>query len=311
MLEPGGFALCGKCYRWLMSDGKLDKHVYTSNSQGDCPQKATPEDIISRLEIHTTLMTAVLEFDVLLPDDVAAEDSFSFYVTLQNALLQSIALALDLEDREIAGFVVHDPEDERQHRIMIYETEEGGAGALASLIELPRMRILLRQARELLHEGDPDGGCEKACYDCLCTFYNQRYHEVFDRHLVLPWLQGLDDLEIESQDRLDDEAHFQALLRQCESSLEREVLEAIRDAGLRLPDEAQRTIYIDDIPVAEADFFYQPRIIVFVDGSPHHLDYVQAADEEKRSKLRNKGYYVAVIRPESMDEDLETLSKII
>jgi hypothetical protein len=218
---------------------------------------------------------------------------------------------MDMDDRELNGFYAPDPDHEGQFRIIIYETEEGGAGALASLMELPRLKLVLQRAREILHEGDPSGGCEKACYECLCNFYNQREHEILDRHLVLPWLQNLTDLSIEIEEQPGQENHFENLLEQCQSGLEREVLQTINDRGMRLPDEAQKTIYIDGAPIAQADFFYAPRIIVFVDGSPHHLDYVKAGDEVKREKLKKAGMKVVVVKPETMEKDLGNLESYI
>jgi len=101
---------------------------------------------------------------------------------------------------------------------------------------------------------------------------------------------------------------FERLLSQCQSSFEREVLHAIRDAELRLPDEAQKTVYDGDESIATSDFFYAPRLLVFVDGSPHYRDYVQAADEHRRHRLRALGYRILAITPEDIDERLEELA---
>jgi hypothetical protein len=198
------------------------------------------------------------------------------------------------------------PEDEEApYRVVLYETTVGGSGVLASLAEPGRLITLVERARELLHEGDPEGGCQKACYGCLLSFYNQRVHGLLDRTLVLPWLQGLGKLSVEpvvSEDR------FEALAAQCESELEREVLEAIRERGLPLPDEAQRTIYDGEVPLVIADFFYEPKIVVFVDGSPHHRDYVQEDDRRKRMRLKGLGYRVVVVKAEQSEVGLDDLA---
>ncbi len=47
---------------------------------------------------------------------------------------------------------------------------------------------------------------------------------------------------------------------------------------------------------AIADFFYAPGILVFVDGSPHYKDYIAAADDGKRKRLKAKGYQIVAIR---------------
>ena len=60
-----------------------------------------------------------------------------------------------------------------------------------------------------------------------------------------------------------------------------------------LLDEAQKTIYIGDIPIAKADFYYEPKTVVFIDGEfVHSREHVIVADEDKRMKLKTKGYRV-------------------
>jgi len=169
---------------------------------------------------------------------------------------------------------------------------------------------VVRRARELLHEGDADGGCEKACYECLCSFYNQHDHDRLDRRLVLPFLQSLRDLAIEPVQTEAGPA-LEELAARCDSDLERQVLQAIHARGLPLPGEAQKVLYDGDEPVAIVDFVYAPRIVVFVDGSPHHLDYVQAADDWKRKRLKARGYRIVVIRGEEMEQGLEDLAAVL
>jgi very-short-patch-repair endonuclease len=183
-----------------------------------------------------------------------------------------------------------------------------GRGVLASLAEPRRMVLDAARARELLHEGDPQGGCERACYDCLLSFYNQRAHALLDRTLVLPLLQELREVEIEAVDTVPGGPSFEELRGQCQSDFERQVLSAIRDGGLPLPDEAQKIIYDGDAPLATADFIYGPRILVFVDGSPHYRDYVQAADERKRRRLKALGYRIVVVKADDPEAGLSDLA---
>ena len=67
-------------------------------------------------------------------------------------------------------------------------------------------------------------------------------------------------------------------------------------------------MYDKETPVAEADFFYKPNVVIFVDGDPHEKDYVKKADETKRDKLRALGYTVVSIKN---IEDVEGLRKYI
>lgn len=104
---------------------------------------------------------------------------------------------------------------------------------------------------------------------------------------------------------------LEELLAKCESEFEKEVLREIHRRGLPLPDDAQVTIFEGDNPIASADFFYRPKILVFVDGSPHFLDYVKAADETKRKRLKAKGYRIVPIEAGKVNERLQTLSEVL
>ncbi|MBN1812558.1 MAG: DEAD/DEAH box helicase [Anaerolineae bacterium] len=300
--DPRGFTLCGKCHRWLMGEDADEKHVGTPTQRGECPQSARAEDLLKRLWLIKTLRSDLALLDVPLP---TGADAAMFYTTLLYTWLRALMVAFNLGESELAGFLAPGQKEDAPWRIVLYETAVGGSGVLASLAEPGRLEMAVARAREMLHEQDPQGGCERACYDCLLSFYNQRDHALLDRTLVLPWLQGLEDMALELQ---VPEDRFEELAGQCQSELEREVLAAIRERGLPLPDEAQKTIYDGDVPIASADFTYEPRIVVMVDGSPHHRDYVQAADEEKRQRLKALGYRMVVIKGEEPETGLDDLA---
>ncbi|MBC8248702.1 MAG: DEAD/DEAH box helicase [Anaerolineales bacterium] len=303
--EPRGFTLCSKCHRWLMTEEAEQKHIGTPTKRGECPRNAQAEDLIRGLWLMQTIQSDLALLDVPLPDGMEAEP---FYTTFLHTWLRALMVTFNLDENEMDGFLAPGWEAEVPYRLALYETTVGGSGVLASLAEQGRLRMAVARARELLHEGDPEGGCERACYDCLLSFYNQRDHELLDRQLVLPFLQSLEGAVTEHVAGEDEAERFERLLSQCQSSFEREVLHAIRDAELRLPDEAQKTVYDGDESIATSDFFYAPRLLVFVDGSPHYRDYVQAADEHRRHRLRALGYRILAITPEDIDERLEELA---
>ncbi|MCS3612547.1 DEAD/DEAH box helicase [Salinibacter ruber] len=296
--EAIGFGYCRACNEWLVSENAFDNHVGGKDEEGKCPQNATVDEVLRGIHLYTETQNDVITIDCPLPEDV--QDTEGFYKTLRYTLEQAISVTMELDENELDGFIGEVPGKPDRRRIVLYETAEGGIGAVQSLTETPRLKAVLQSAREVLHEDEE--GCEKACYECLLTFYNQRDHDVLDRSLVLPFLQELEDLQIGGGTAPGPEG----LLEKCQSELEKEVLRAIDQADLPLPDEAQKTLYDGDEPIAEADFYYEPKIPVFVDGSPHHKDYVQEADKQKRRRLRAKGYRTTVIESAS---DLSSLEK--
>ena len=302
--DPLGFTLCRKCHGWLLGTDGAAKHVSTSEQRGKCSRDARESDLEGGLWLMNSIRSDLALFDVPLPEGA---DEHSFYATMAHTLLRALMVAFNLDESELAGFPAPGTQEGVPWRIVLYETAVGGSGVLASLDEPGRLLTLAQRARELLHEEDPTGGCERACYECLLSFYNQRDHEKLDRQVVLPWLQGLEGLTVEP---IVDEDTFAGLASQCDSDLERDVLQAIRDRGLPLPDVAQETLCDrDGSPLAVADFFYeQRRIVVFVDGSPHYRDYVQAADERKRRRLKALGYRIVVVRGGDLDTGLDDLA---
>jgi hypothetical protein len=292
-----GFALCMECNRWLTSEDQIENHV--DEDDPDCYANASEEAIKQDIELFSEGQHDTMTLTTPLPSDVEPEQADEFFHTLKEALYQGILVAFDLDEEEIDTFVKPSIGEHGFKTIVIYETSEGGAGMLHSLMDEARFRGVVREAQTVLHGAPDDEGCERACYECLMSFYNQREHELFDRTLVNGWLETMEIAGLsEVSDETEDESEFEELLNACDSSFEREVLHAIRDGGFELPDEAQHTIYDGDEPVAKPDFFYHREgtpIAVFVDGPVHKKDYVKKDDEQKRNRLKRMGYRVVPI----------------
>jgi ATP-dependent helicase YprA (DUF1998 family)/predicted nucleic acid-binding Zn-ribbon protein len=302
--ELQGFALCTECKRWLNSYGQIEKHL-----DGNCYANADKGAIREGIELYTEGGHDTVTVTTPLPGNVDEDRSKSFFHTLKEALYQGVLVEFDLDEQELSTFIKPSPSEHGDLAIVIHETSEGGAGALHDLTDPDKDRFAraIREALDVLHVNDPDG-CERACYECLMSYYNQREHSWFDREIVLPWLQGAQTMALDPIVQENDDERYQQLQERCESGLEREVLERVRKGGYTLPAEAQKTIYDGDEPVVEADFYYpaegrpQP-IVVFVDGPDHDKDHVRADDEAKRERLLTMNYrYFAVSSPEEVPE---------
>ncbi len=300
------FELCTRCNRWLLSENEIEEHYSTAEQKGKCNSNANQEDILRDLGLTHEFQSDVLVMEVKLPEGGNPD---AFYTSLITAFARGIMIAFNLEESEIGYFLSKSPDPEVPYQMIIYETSLGGTGCLAALAIETEFNRVVNRIREILHDFD-DEGCEGACYQCLLSFYNQRHHHNLDRNVVLEWLQGVEEIEIQ---RIQvDDGKYEQLFEACGSDLERDVLTAINNQNIRLPDEGQKTIYDNEgIPLANADFFYAPKVIVFVDGSPHHLDYVRLSDEVKRKKLKGKGYRIVVIKGEDVDGGIDELARRI
>ena len=209
-------------------------------------------------------------------------------VTLQYALKRGVESLFQVEPSEIGVVTLGDPE---APNILLYEAAEGSLGILSQFVdEVAIFHKVIEQAIELCRYDD-----EKykgpASYDDLLSYYNQRDHKIIDRHLIKDALEKLRTCTIEIQTNTgfknyDDQ--YQTMLRGLDpnSSTERIFLEYLYQNGLRLPDSAQKRV---EGLYVQPDFYYEPRIWVFCDGTPHDDPAVQVEDQAKRQAIIARG----------------------
>jgi hypothetical protein len=224
-------------------------------------------------------------------------DEEVFAKSLCNALVQSICTVMNLDDNEINGF--YQPIVGQNGKLLIFETSEGGTGTLSSIVrDKDLLKRIALKAMDILHfdalGNDQEGACATSCYNCICNFFNQRDHKLFDRNSVKDFLMALSTTTA-IQGSQDDNVMFDIYMNQAVSGLEKSVLRIIKEQGLKLPVEMHRIISKDGEPIAEADLYYEPKITVFIDGPDHDKEHVKLDDERKRTKLKKLGYKVIVV----------------
>jgi len=209
-------------------------------------------------------------------------------VTLQYALKRGIEGLFQVEPNEIGVVSIGDTS---APNILVYEASEGSLGILSQFVDNPKVfNEVIDNAIEICQYKD-DSYKGPASYNDLLSYYNQRDHKIIDRHLIQEALKKLQISTVEIQTNKtykNYEEHYQALLRTIDpnSSTEREFLKYLYNNNLRLPDSAQKRaegIYV------QPDFYYEPRIWVFCDGTPHDDPAVQLEDKEKRQALIARG----------------------
>ena len=147
--------------------------------------------------LYTTGSHDAVTLGVTPPEGIDEDHLEDFYVTLKGSLLQGMQIALNLGESEVEGLILSEKENPGRSQILLYETAEGGTGAVKAFSDTAKFTQIVTRAREILHEGNEKSGCVKACYECLLNFHNQREHEQLDRSLVLPLLRTLDECQCE------------------------------------------------------------------------------------------------------------------
>jgi len=232
--------------------------------------------------------------------DMATPLGASENASLQAALKRAIQARYQLEDDELA--VESLPSDHNPRRILLYEAAEGGAGVLRQLLNPGALSAVAREALSICHF-DPGTGedlrraprakedCEAACYDCLMSYQNQRYHQLLDRQSIRDLLLKLRDATVEaSPTNLTRAEHLHTLMNQAGSEQERSWLQLLERQNLRLPSHAQKLIATCS---TRPDFLYETeQVAVYIDGPPHDFPERQARDAAQTAAMEDYGYTV-------------------
>lgn len=303
--ENIGFTLDRHNRRWVSNDpDRLNKYLNEQNLE----RAALSENLCLKSESRNDVIA--VEVKKYYNDDTDGTG-----LTLLNALHQAICNVLNLDDSEIRGF--YQPIHDAQGRIIIFETSEGGTGTLRSIVHSqPLLKKIARKALDILHfdesGNDQEGACLRSCYDCICNFYNQRYHGSFDRALVrgiLLDMASFDDIQTTS----GGDGQMEIFLDDPTiTGLEESILLAIKQLQLPVPDKMHEVVQCDGAPTAEADFYYSAKkLCVFADGPDHDKDHIKADDERKRKKLKLCGYRIVVIRYDDLEGGIDKLTEML
>jgi hypothetical protein len=201
------------------------------------------------------------------------------------------------------------PNEESATALLLYESAEGGAGALSRLVENAKaLQAVAKTTLEICHwrwDGavpeleeqllNADTECEAGCYRCLLGYHNQRDHDLIDRQLpeLKQLLLDLARCELVGQGGVDARSVILERLKGLAGSgLERLWLDTLYNHGHHLPDNAQQ-----EVPglYVTPDFTYkQAGAVVFIDGPHHGQPMQQRLDQQKRQALSDAGITVVV-----------------
>ena len=162
----------------------------------------------------------------------------------------------------------------------------GGSGYLRRIAE-EFDKVAQRTIQHLDH-----ADCEAACYRCLKSYQNQRFHELLNWPRTLDALQELAHLKpersaLETGDLQDPRPWLEAFRAGVGSPLELKFLRLFETHGFSPEKQVAVSVSDDAGPISVADFAVPDRrLAIYIDGASFHSGRQYRRDTFIRRRLR-------------------------
>ena len=300
--EAKGYLLCASCGRMLRppetGDGPKrgrrkpqtgDKDAYGHGK--DCAQAGSPPE---PLAIAAAARTEVLRLLLPVRADRESADVESWGLSLGYTLRIGMRRLFMLDGPEIE-FEMEGPweasgEGDRPAMLALtfIDPSLGGTGYLRRAAE----GLSLVAAQALEHLRDHEQACDFACYRCLKTYANQRFHDKLKWPLAHPALEAMASIEpasapLKKGDLDDPRPWLAAYAAGVGSPLELAFLRLFEKHGFRPEKQAPISPTEGGRPITLADFAVpERRLAIYVDGASIHVGSNLRRDRFIRRRLR-------------------------
>jgi Lhr-like helicase len=297
-----GYFLCPACGRALRpperpASEKKGKLKPNTTGKGDdpyghseaCSQKGSAPKGIA---IGTSNKSEVLRLLLPLPSGMEEDEARPWALSLGSALRIGMRHLYMLDGSEIdfefeGPWKVTDPNGQLGRVALSFvDPSLGGTGYLGRIAD--ELHLVARRALEHLDHA----GCETACYRCLKSYQNQRFHDLLRWPLAVPYLEALAAeapvrRRLETGDIDDPKPWLESYAAGVGSPLELKFLKLFEQHGFRpekqfpvAPDGASGPISIADFAVPER------RLAIYIDGAAFHTGANLRRDRYIRERLR-------------------------
>lgn len=317
-----GFPLCPVCGRMLKPEqpekakkkkgtkkpkkaGEDDRygHAKTCDLLGQAPK---PVAITSATDCTT------LRLHVALPEQMSSSEFSRWGRSLGYALRTGMRQLYLLDGPEIE-FELEQPWAETegltswQHGALTFiDPAVGGSGFLErAAVEFHL--VAAKALEHLQHEG-----CETACYRCLKSYQNQRFHAHLDWPSIVPDLKALAAAPPEAVKvpTFDPAPWLAAYAEGVGSPLELAFLREFEKAGLEVEKQVAVSPSPEEPPISTADFVLTgSRVAIYIDSAAFHVGDRLRRDHFIRARLASgpMGWKVEALRA----EDLKRIQEVI
>ena len=195
--QENGFDICKICGGAQVSGDTEPNVTQPYHSTKLCVNHNYIRNVYLGYEFRTDMYLMELCYDkIILSDDPRIIKSA--VATLLEALHRAITLELDIDYNEInCGYILRQDVEEKSKvyiECFFYDSLSSGAGYSSQIGDI--LPQVLERVSEIL-----DCNCDKSCKNCLDNFWNQRNHQLFNRHLgiqLLNWVKNGEEPTVSS-----------------------------------------------------------------------------------------------------------------
>lgn len=319
--EAKGYLLCASCGKILnvpppahdpggrrRAQNRRRRDDPYGHSQS-CPNAGTPPTPIA---IATATTSEVLRLLVPVPGSDDDTGFKSWGLSLGYALQLGMRHTFMLDDGEI-DFELEGPWSTGDPNLKLIslsfiDASIGGTGYLKRIADSFDI-VAQRSIEQLAHPG-----CETACYRCLKSYQNQRFHE------LLRWPEAMDALQtlaagrpsprtLETGDVDDPTPWVEAYRAGVGSPLELQFLRLFEQHNFY----PQRQVAVPtDRPISIADFAVpDARLAIYVDGAAFHVGANLRRDHYIRERLRSMGWHVEQLQAAELAQGASLVRRLV
>ena len=323
--DARGFDLCPSCGRILdppappvADDGKKQRKKPRTSAKDDgrnhdaqCARRGVET---RPLALTTCVPATTLRIIVDLPADLEEDAYRRWGLSLGFALRTGMRHVYMLDgpelEFELEPFWEIEETGRRWRRgaLTFIDPAVGGSGFLDAAA-----RDLQHVARRALDHLQHDG-CETACYRCLKSYQNQRYHD------LLSWPHALPDLEIlasaapeplKPQDRFDPRPWLEAYAAKVGSPLEHDFLRLFERHDFRPDPQVPIRLEPSGPTITVADFAVErAKLAIYIDGAAFHTGPNLRRDRRIRLRLQQAGWRVEELTARDLARGAELVTSL-
>lgn len=180
VLNESPFYVCKTCGYATIQTGKgpfiTEQHKHP-NGNKDCNNNK-----LDRFSLGHEILTdvTVLKFpniDTSNPDKAR---------TILYSLIEGFSRSMNIDRRELSGCLQMDKDS--NFKFIIFDNTPGGAGYVKQLRKPNVLKNTLREGFRVVETCSC--GEDTTCYNCLCNYYNQKYHDILKRQYAIDFYKN-------------------------------------------------------------------------------------------------------------------------